>query len=157
MTICEREELLLDLLRSGRELADTELGSHVAECASCADLVAAASAILDEHHTLTREANVPTSGAVWWRMQRRVRQEAMRNAARTVTAVQFGTVAAAIAIAVAIVGFTTDWRAWLRALAANAHIPDLPTLAQWSLPLSIAVVACLFVAPVVVYLSLARD
>lgn len=150
-TICEREELVLDLLRNGRELAGSELEPHVAACASCADLLSVATALLDEHHDATHDAPVPTSGVVWWRMQRRARQEAMRTAARTVTAVQVLSVAAAIVIAVAIVGVKT-----LLGFFTMPHL-DLTALAQWSVPLAIALMACVALAPVAVYLSVARD
>jgi predicted anti-sigma-YlaC factor YlaD len=157
MTICEREELVLELLRDGRDLAATELGAHVTECASCADLADVAKSILDENHAAAREAAVPTSGVVWWRMQRRARQEALRTAARTVTAVQAASVATAFVVAILIVGVTADWRGWLKTLAGLVSLPEAATLAQWGLPLAFGVMACLALAPVALYLSIARD
>jgi len=151
-TICEREELVLDLLRSGRDLADSDLAPHVATCAACADLVAVASAILDEHHTITHDASVPTSGVIWWRMQRRMREEAVRKATRTMTVVQAISIAATVAIAIAIVGFKT-----LAGSIDKIHLPELATLAPWTLPLAIALTACLALAPVAIWLGLARD
>jgi hypothetical protein len=153
MTFCDREELVLDILRSGRSLADTDLAPHVAACAQCADLADVASAVLDDLHVATHDSPVPTSGVVWWRMQRRAQQEAMKKATRTVTAAQWLSVAAAVIVALSIVGFAT-----LKTLLAGAiQIPDMATLAQWSVPLVLALVACLAVAPVAVYLSFARD
>jgi predicted anti-sigma-YlaC factor YlaD len=153
MTVCEREELVLDVLRSGRNLADTDLAAHLATCVPCTELVAVASALLDEHHVATQTSSVPTSGVVWWRMQRRAREEALRKAARTVTAVQTISIAAAIAIAIGIVGATADWRSWLPTMF---HLPNMTVLAQ-SLPLAIALAACLALAPVALYVTLARD
>lgn len=161
MTACDREELVLDVLRSGRALADTELAPHVAACAACTDLVAVASALLDEHHAVVHEAPVPTSGVVWWRMQRRMRAEALQTAARTVTVAQTLTVAGTLAVALAVFGAAVDWRAWLSSLTgalANISAYVAPaTLPQWSIPLAFAVAACIALAPVAVYLSLARD
>lgn len=158
MTVCDREELVLDVLRTGRALADTELAAHVTACAPCTDLVAVASALLDDQHVVLHDAPVPTSGVVWWRMQRRAREESMRVAARTVTAAQAISVGGAIAIALAIVGATADWRAWLKSAAGLMTVDLAPTaLALWSIPLALALVACLALAPVAVYLSLERD
>lgn len=155
MTICEREELVLDLLRDGRDLTHTELGPHVASCASCADLVAVAGAILDDHHEVVHaDSPVPTSGVMWWRMQRRMRQESVRKAERTVTAAQVISVAAAIVVAVAIVGIKT----LASSISLDAiSMPTVETLMQWSFPLAIVLTVCLALAPVALYLSLARD
>ena len=152
MTSCDREELVLDILRSGRAIADTDLAPHLAACDRCADLAEVAAAVLDEQRVATLEAQPPASGIVWWRMQRRAQREAMRKAARAVTAVQALSIVGALIVAVSILGLTT-----LKSLAATISIPDATSLAPWSVPLAMAVAACLAVAPVAVYLSLARD
>ena len=152
MTFCDREELVLDILRSGRSLADTDLAPHVASCAHCADLAEVAMAVLEDLHVATHDSPVPTSGVVWWRMQRRAQQEAMKKATRTVTVAQTLSVAAAIVVALSIVGLAT-----LKSLAGAVRMPEAASLAQWSVPLALAVLCCLAVAPVAVYLSVARD
>jgi hypothetical protein len=159
---CDREEQVLELVRTGRwpELSDPELTGHVVACQPCADLVAVSSALLADHQTAMRTAPIPPSGRVWWRIQRREADEARRAANRAVMAVQLASFAAATAIALAILNSLGDWRSWLKTLAGLVPIDAVATaetVAQWSLPLALVLATCLALAPVAVYLALARD
>jgi hypothetical protein len=159
---CDREEQVLELVRTGRwpALADPELTGHVTACQACDDLVAVSSALLADHQAALRAAPIPPSGRVWWRIQRREADEARRAASRTVVAVQLASFAAATAIALAILTSLGDWRSWLKTLGGLITIDPVTTteiVAQWSLPLALVLATCLALAPVAVYLALARD
>jgi hypothetical protein len=97
-----------------------------------------------EDASAMREADVPPSGVVWWRIQRRLRQETTSVAMRAATVVQAFVVVAAIAMAVAIVGkaaVTVDWTSAVR----------------FGVPLVLVTVACLTMAPLALYFVLRRD
>jgi len=158
---CDREEVLLEIVRAGRwpELCGEEISTHIAGCASCTELVAVASALAGEQQAALREAPVPPSGLVWWRMQKRAREEALRTANRAVTTIQAVSVSAGVAIALLIVGSFSDERTLLQSLkdlTHAVHLPAVATLAQ-SLPLALALVTCALLAPVALYLALAHD
>jgi len=162
MTTCDREELLLEVVRAGRwpELCGLELSSHIAECASCAELVAVASALAGDHQAAMREAPVPPSGLVWWRMQKRANEEALRTANRALTTIQAVSVAAGVVIALVIIGSFSNGRSLLQGLKElmnPVHFPAVATLAPWSLPLALALFTCVALAPVALYFAFARD
>jgi predicted anti-sigma-YlaC factor YlaD len=156
---CPRELELFDAIRAAQwpELAPAELRAHTASCAACNDLATVANALFVDFTDTVRSAAVPPPGAVWWRAQRRARQEAVRNATRTVTAVQLISVIAATVVAAAILGTmsitSVDWPA-----LAHRFSAALPVIAvHWTMPLLLAMGACAALAPVAVYLAVARD
>ena len=87
---CPREPELLAVLRSGAWPAacDEDLRDHAAACPGCRDLVEVATALLEDRDAGIREAPLPGSGLVWWKMQLRLRQDAVRSARRTLLVVQ---------------------------------------------------------------------
>jgi hypothetical protein len=95
-----------------------------------------------------RHARVPSSGLVWWRAQRRARQEAARAAARVVTIVQGVSVVAGIGAAVAIAGADELRQAFTYASTQ---------LFSLSLPVAVALTAWIALAPVAVYFAASRD
>ena len=125
------------------EHCDEELRAHVSACADCADVVEVASALSEEHAAAMRKAHVPASGAVWWRAQLRVRQDAARTARRAMYMIQAAVVFAALAIVAAIGGF-----AWVPGVLMNV---------KWNLPLIVALAAPLALAPVAVYFAVTED
>jgi hypothetical protein len=161
MTPCDREEQLLEVVRAGRwpELCGPELSSHIAGCAPCAELVSVASALAGDHQANLREAPVPPSGLVWWRIQKRAKEEALRTANRAATTIQAVSVAAGVAIALVILGTFRDVHTLLQSLkdvVNPVHFPAVATLAQ-SFPLAMALLTCLALAPVALYLVFAPD
>lgn len=140
---CRRESEVLELVRAGRwpESCDDEVRAHVAECAHCDESARIASLITADFHVAVRTAQVPTSGVVWWRAQRRAREEAAQTAARAVTLVQAISVAIGLTVALRIAG----------------ELLSATTLSQWTVPLLIAFAAWLAIAPVAVYLAVSRD
>ena len=142
---CPREGDVLDALASARwpERVDAELSQHVASCAVCRDVVAVAAAMRDDHDAAWQEANIPSSGQMWWRAEMRARQEAIRDASRPVTVAQG--VAALLALVVVV---AAGWFAWPTLQRLFATPPP------FLLPLAIGLLALLVVTPVALYLVL---
>jgi len=94
---CARESDVLDLIAIGQwpSRADESLRRHVASCASCADLAAVASAVIEASDAEIARARVPDASVVWYRARQRAREEKMRRAARPLLITQ---TAAAVAI-----------------------------------------------------------
>jgi hypothetical protein len=149
---CVREAEILEAITSGRwaQRIDAELHTHATECPTCADLAAVASAIAEESAVAMRQAPVPSSGLVWWRMQRRVKAESAENATRAVSIVQVATLAAtAFAVLVILGGLSLlkNWNQWMLTLSAP----------QWNLPLILAAATCLLLAPFAVYYAVTEE
>ncbi|MFL6244387.1 MAG: hypothetical protein ACJ74H_00055 [Thermoanaerobaculia bacterium] len=149
MSECPRAQEALELVRAGRwpDGCSDETRTHIASCADCGDTVQVASMIAADYHAAIRTARVPGSGLVWWRAQRRAREEAERTATRVVTFVQGASVAIGVTVAVAIAGPETV----NRALAFVSAFPS------WTLPVLAGLTATLALAPVAVYLAASRD
>jgi len=157
---CPREDDVLEAIARDR-LAGVE--DHLASCAICADLAAVARALRDDHAAACREAQPPSAAIVWWRATIRARAEAARTVSQPITILQG--VAAACGIGLACGTATLVWPS-LRAFAAgvdlvarlDARRDDLAAVstlaAHYSLPLLLAVAACLVIAPFAVYLAL---
>jgi hypothetical protein len=149
MSECPRAQEALDIVRAGRwpDGCDDDTRTHVAACADCGDIVQVASMISADYQAAVRTVRVPSSGSVWWRAQRRARQEAEHTAARVVTFVQGVSVAIGVTVAVAIAGPENVSRAF----------SFVTTLSQWSMPVLFGVTASLALAPVALYLAVIRD
>jgi len=150
---CPRESDVLDALASARwpNRVEHELAEHVASCAICRDVVAVASAIQDDHDHAWREANVPSSGQMWWRAEMRARQDAIREASRPITVAQG--VAALCALTLAAVA---TWFAWpsVRAVLSSLGLTgDAQTTiaSPMVIPLAVAMGALLIIAPLAIY------
>ena len=156
MTDCPREQETLDLVRAGRwpDGCDDETRAHITACAQCAESVQIASLLADDFRAAVRTARLPSSGLVWWRVQRRAREEAARNAARVVTLVQGICVVIGVAVALGIVGAQNLSRAF--SFGSN-DLWSAATFSQWSLPIMLALTVWLALAPVAVYLAVSRD
>src|SRR5688572_2159784 len=158
---CEREFDVLDAVMSGRwpDGCEDELRIHAQRCAVCVDLVGVAHAVRSEHLSEVQEANVPPSGVVWWKAQRRARQEAVTAAARTITAVQTGMMAAAVVIGLAIIGGVGV----LMAQVTNVfdfswfHLPAIDFTPNGSVIMLVAAVSLLLLAPVAVWFAVHED
>ena len=153
MTNCPQEHETLLIVQAGRwpDGCDDAIRTHVDACSTCRDIVRVASLIHNDYQTSVRVAHVPASGVVWWRMQRRSRQEAVRTASRVITIVQAIAVAAGVAVAIGILVATS--RAFDFAPAELSRT----VLAQWAVPMLIALASWLALAPVAVYLAVSKD
>jgi hypothetical protein len=144
MMFCEREQEVLDLIRAGRSPEECEtVAEHVRSCAACTDLVAVASTILSDEMSTVRSARIPTSGVMWWRMQRRARQEGAMVTRRALTLVQGITVLLGALIAVPLIGVLSpeiDWTAFAK-----------------QFPLALLLVVTAILTPAAVYFATSRD
>jgi predicted anti-sigma-YlaC factor YlaD len=145
-TTCPRETELLDVISAGRT-PDGELANHLDACSGCNDLFTVAAAILDDRNAAIHEANIPPSGAIWWRMQMRAYYDAQRTASRTATVVQAVVLLGALLVAGAILGRQT----LVTAFTAITRIP----LAPWSIPLAVAIALLAIVTPAVLWVAMA--
>ena len=156
---CPRESDVLDALASARwpNRIDRELADHVASCVICQDVITVASAIQTDHDSAWREANVPSSGQMWWRAEMRARQDAIRDASRPVTVAQG--MAVLFALVVVAVG---GWFAWpsIYGLFSALSTGDAQSATAFSSPLfirmAIAMGAFLIVAPLAIYVVLSE-
>jgi hypothetical protein len=154
---CPRESDVLDALASKRwpHRVDRELVDHVACCEICSDVLVVAAAMQEDRDATWREANVPSSGQVWWRAEMRVRHEAIRAASRPIT---FAYIAAA-SIALTLMA-SVGWFAWpamhgFLSAIASTQVSELSS--PVILPLLVALGALLVVAPVALYLVLSDE
>ncbi len=131
---CAREEELLEVLATGQWPArcEPELTAHVGGCESCRDLIAVATALVNDHESATRHARVPPAAVVWWRAQAAGREEAARAAARPIAFAQGAAAAGAVWLTVSLLRMSDltavlAWREWLARLAGA--MPDVPAAA----------------------------
>jgi len=136
---CSREDDVLRAVASA--YIDDDLRGHIASCAGCADLLAVATSVTDDRRMLMREATIPSSGLVWSRANMQARQQARRLVIRTATLVQIALIAAAIIVAIVVLGATPP------------RIDYRPLL---TIPV-FAFLAWLILAPVAVYFTVTED
>ena len=163
MIECAREAEVMEAVAFARWPA------HVATCAVCGDLAEVARALHDDRDAACREAPAPAAGMVWWRATIRARAEAARTATQPITALQGIAAACAVGLAgglVSVAWRSIDWTAWMDRLGGlvghlekrRADIAAVSALAtSHALPVLLGLAACLVLAPLVLYLTLADD
>ena len=157
MVECPREADVLDALAAARwpHRVDRELTDHVVSCAICADVLAVASAMQADHDAAWKEAGVPSSGQMWWRVEMRTKQDAIREASRPVAVAQ----GIAVLFALALAG-AAGWRAWptVSDYFSSAALSQMPSFASpLALPLAVALGALLIIAPLALYVVLSDE
>lgn len=143
---------------------DLELAAHLAGCPGCAEIAWMAEALRAERDAACVEAHPPSAGAVWWRAQRRAREEAARRAARPIALVHAIALGCTAAAAVAFLGFGlgnfgslfSEWAAAISWPALPAASTAVAALANLPLGLVLALTAALVLAPVAVYLAVSE-
>ena len=134
--LCPREDELLDALGTG--FVGAELESHLATCATCAELRLVAGALLDERAQAVTEAALPSSGTMLWRIQMRRRQEAQSVARRSLLIGQAVTLAAAVVLVFTLLGGTLAGEAVNLIASIRLSTPLLLAVAIWLLAAPIA-------------------
>ena len=166
ITECVREPEALEAALSGcwPGRCDAELRHHVSGCATCAELVEVVSALREERQAAWHGARVPAAGLVWWRAQKREREQAARVAATPIAVVHLAALVCTLAGAAALLGGRvlsfSGWAAWLRDTSSLLGLPALalPDPALLLNPVVLlALGAWLVLAPLAVYLAVARD
>jgi hypothetical protein len=153
---CPRESDVLDALTSARwpHRVNRELAEHVEMCAICTDLVAVAAAMRDDHEVAWQQANIPSSGRVWWRAEMRARQESIREASRPIAIAQG--VAALLGLGLIAMAGRLAWPSIYDRVASFVTQPT--TLGSpLALPLMVALALLLVIAPLAVYLVLSDE
>jgi hypothetical protein len=162
---CARERDVLDAIVAGRWSHDRRgwEREHASSCSVCADLVRVAAALNQESSDL-QDVRVPPAGIVWWKAQRRARQEATRAAAQPIRAAQWLAAASAAGVAAAAVGIASPWArgwaAWAVGAAREWHLAEIAAFsetARANTALLMALALPLLLAPVIVYLTVERD
>jgi len=159
---CGREDDVLDALSAGRwpDAVDPELRAHVEECAECRDLVVVAEALVDDRRENEAHADLPSSGAVWWRMQLRAEREAKEAAEKTVGRVHGAVIGVTVAaVALVLLASSVMKLGWEWMESAVSPFVDFANVSS-SLPLvvvGLVTVVILIFAPVVAYLALAKE
>jgi hypothetical protein len=164
---CGREADVLEAVAFGRWPDHAaELVAHVATCPACADLVEVARALHDDREAACREALVPGAGMVWWRATIRARADAARTASRPITVAQgvAGACAAGLTCGLAGIGWrSVHWADRFGELATRlatrrGDLTSASMLAmEHALPLVLVLAACLVLAPLALYITLADD
>jgi len=97
---CDREQQVLDALRSGRWAGPwgEEIRRHAAACAACSEVVLVAEALRHEEELAQPEVRLPSAGLVLWKAQFAARRAAEERAAQPIAWVErmarvFGTLA----------------------------------------------------------------
>ena len=156
---CPRESDVLDAVASARWplRVPQELADHVASCVICTDVVVVAEAMRSDHDAVWQQADIPSSGQVWWRAEMRARQEAIRQASRPITIAQ-GLAALLLLTFTAAAG----WFAWplirqqmpaLDFASVSAQALASPLAAS----LIVALCALVVITPVALYLVLSDE
>jgi hypothetical protein len=113
-----------------------------------------------EHRMLCEKAHPPAAGVVWWRAERRRRDEAARMAARPITVVHAVASACGAGVAAALLQVLTPWlRQWISAAGGLARLLEWDTTsfpAGYITMLALVALASL-VAPLALYVALSDD
>jgi hypothetical protein len=160
---CPREAEVFEAVAFNR-VADVR--DHLAACAVCAEIADVAGVLRAEHAAACREAPVPSAGAVWWRATIRARAEAARTVSQPITILQGVAGACGVGLACALAGVA--WRSlpWVDSVGdVVARLDErrdeiaaaFALVVQYGLPITLALAACLVVAPLALYLALADD
>jgi predicted anti-sigma-YlaC factor YlaD len=157
---CERELEVVTALMDGRwpDGCEPALHAHAAACPTCGELVQIAGAVREQHLATMQEAVVPPSGLVWWRAQRRSRQEALATASRAITTVQAASVGIAIVTALTVIGFTREtWQGWVARASDYIAFGGLQFTPAVDVLLLVGVATAVLLAPIVVWFAVTRD
>jgi hypothetical protein len=146
-----------------------DLRRHVAGCATCREVAEVITMLRRDGAEMEAHASVPAAGQIWWRSAVRARMEAAQAAARPVSWAQgmtaatlFGVVCAALVLtwpSLRRVGGLAGSRL-MDGLDGNVLqlLPTMVAAVERSLPLALAVMAVVVIAPLaVLYFALAGE
>ncbi len=153
-TACRFEDHVLAAVTSGRwpDEVDPALCAHVDGCVGCSELAMVGALLKNDHQAALDEANVPSSGQVWWRAQVRARSHAQRVAARPLFVAQ----AIGAAAALGALGAVLSWM-WPTLSTAGAWLAVSARQGEVGVSAWLAIGAWLILAPVALYLVFARE
>ena len=151
---CPLEDDVLASVTAGEwpDRASMALRAHVGQCASCADLAVVGGLLRSDHDVALSEADVPSSGQVWWRAQVRARAEAQRAAARPLFIAQAVAAAALLGLLAAVVSWL-----WPKVASAGAWLHTASGPAELGAIAWLAIGAWVVLAPVALYCVFAKE
>ena len=166
VTVCRFEDDVLTAVRAGcwPPRTDDDLQAHVAGCPICAEVAEVGSLLADEWEAARIEGALPHASLVWWRAELRAREDAVRDATWPVRSAHVVAVGCVVALLAALGWVGADWlleqRAWLATFLSP--LPVSPAELRGASPLlvgavGLAVACSLVIAPVALYLALARE
>ena len=160
---CLREPEVLDTVAEGRwpDACDAELADHVLECEPCADLIEVAVVLSDDREAALRASSVPGSGVAWWRIQMRMRRDALRASRRMVTAAQSAVLGAGVIVALVALSMmwapSREWPGWIGPLRDAVEAGSVARLIQWSTPVALVFLGMITLIPIAAYVMLRDD
>ncbi len=106
---CDREQQVLEAVRSGRGPADWDepLRAHVAACAICRDVALVSAFLLQESEWAAAEVRLPDPELVWWKAQLLARRAAAERAVLPIALTE--KLAGAGAVALFLTGIVLNW------------------------------------------------
>ena len=163
---CAREtDVLRAVARGWRDGADADAADHAAACPRCAEVRAAAEVLRAQHVRDTVAARVPLPAVMWWRLERRLREEHARRLHRIALATQAVVLAAAAGGAVGVLQVAAPWLPGSDRVVSDAWGGVLwmlgswaqRTTSFWTLPVAIVAAVWLLLVPAAVYLGFADE
>lgn len=161
---CARErEVVRAVMSRGSDGLSDELRSHADSCDVCRDVVSLVTALRSARDETLGELRLPAAGQIWWRSALRAHAEATETARRPMVWLQGIAAASGAGVIAAIL--TLAWPSIYDVFVAVAALPatfapevsPLMEALRPVLPLALAVVACLVLTPIVVYLALSDE
>lgn len=165
---CPHEEVVVQAVLSGGwpESASDELRAHAYNCSICCEVVNVAVMLRHEGDRARRDVQVPAAGQIWWRSAIRARLEQAQASTQPITWLHGITGACAVGVMLAVIGVAwpsimrgATW-VWEQVLASarGGSIEGVVSLAvSQSLVIGVVTVACVVLAPVVLYFALSDD
>jgi len=158
----EREVVRAVLLRGSDGLTD-DLRAHAETCEVCGDVMSLVTALRADADDTLSDARLPAAGQLWWRAAVRAHAEASEAARRPIVWLQgiAGACAAGLIAALLSLAWPSIYDAVVAVAALPATFsPDVSPLVDALrpiLPVALAIVACLVLTPIVVFLALSDD
>jgi hypothetical protein len=142
---------------------DGELRLHAASCAACSDVVTLVAILRAQRDDALRDVRVPAAGQVWWRAAVRAHAERAHAARRPIVWAQGIACVCAMTIAMAAISFVwpsmLDAATWM-ARGVSVELSDFAGIGPVLQPIvliTLAVIACLVLTPLVVYFALSDE
>jgi hypothetical protein len=146
--MCRFEPAVLRAVRLGN--VEEEVRQHTGECRECAELLELAGLLDADRREAMAGASLPPAGALWFQMKLRAAREGKLRSLRMARLIQGASLLSAVAIAIATLGIPQ----LPELLAAAGTIR--PAVSPWAIPLLGASALFALLAPVAVWLGVAR-
>ena len=161
---CPRErEVVRAVLSRGSDGLSDDLRVHAEICEVCRDVLSLVTAMRGDGDATSNDVRLPAAGQLWWRAALRAHAEATEAARRPMLWLQG--IAGACAAGVMAAVLNLAWPSIYEALVAVSALPatfgpevsPLVDALRPIVPVALAIVACLVLTPIVVYLALSDD